>query len=207
MSGALPREHRDHAACDETCSRCVPRAVHDKLANRLAPKHGGDRQAAKTALNAWYPTVWATLAADFVMPDAFDFWGGRFDVQFASKEAPATSTSGVPVPNARQTADELAADRRRIDALVQARPVQPTGTPSDNLSVITKIADEAIDRLGMKAAIPAIAETVHDLCATRNVACNSTVVLGAIDAALVKRSQQRPRRIDALVPAHPVEAL
>lgn len=96
MGGALPREHLSHAACDETYSRCVPRAVHDKLANLLAPKHAGDRAAAGEALRGWYPTVWATLPVDFVMSDAFKFWQGRFDAAFATKDAPRAA-AGRPV--------------------------------------------------------------------------------------------------------------
>ncbi len=93
MGGSLPREHLSHAACDPTLSRCVPAAVHDKLANLLAPKHNGDRQTAKDALQAWYPTVWATLPGDFVMPDAFKFWQARFDAAFASKDVVATDAT------------------------------------------------------------------------------------------------------------------
>jgi uncharacterized protein YdaU (DUF1376 family) len=77
--------HLSHAACDETQSRCVPRAVDDKLRNLLAPRYGGDRTAAGEALRAWYPSVWATLPADFVMPDAFKFWCSDFEKAFASK--------------------------------------------------------------------------------------------------------------------------
>lgn len=95
FAGALPREHLHHIACDDTFSRCVPNAVHDKLANLLAPKHNGDRNAAARALLDWYPTVWASLPADFVMPDAFRFWQGRFDLAFASKDAAPARTSAV----------------------------------------------------------------------------------------------------------------
>ncbi len=79
--------HLDHAACDTTLSYCVPSAVHRKLADSLAPRHGGDRDAAKDALQAWYPTVWATLPDGFTMGDAFRFWQGRFDAKFATPEA------------------------------------------------------------------------------------------------------------------------
>ncbi len=82
--------HLDHAACDDTNSRCVPAAVHHKLADGLAPKHGGDREAAKAALLAWYPTVWATLAPDAVIGEAFKFWQKRFDATFANVEAPVS---------------------------------------------------------------------------------------------------------------------
>lgn len=91
MAGALPREHLAHALCDETFSRCVPKAVHAKLVNALAPKHQGNRDAANVALRAWYPTVWATLAADCVVGDAFKFWQEHFDAAFASKTSAVSS--------------------------------------------------------------------------------------------------------------------
>lgn len=90
-AGMNPKDHLKHAACDDTFSRCVPTAVHTKLCDLLAPKHSGDRQAAGGALQAWYPTVWASLPAEFVMGEAFKFWQGRFDATFASQDA---STSG-----------------------------------------------------------------------------------------------------------------
>jgi hypothetical protein len=100
----------NHVACDPTYARCVPQAVHDKLATALAPKYAGDRQAAKDALQAWYPTVWKTLAADFVMPDAFKFWQARFDEHFASKDdTPRAAKSSAP--GADQTAEYLRTHR------------------------------------------------------------------------------------------------
>lgn len=86
-AGMNPKDHLKHAACDDTFSRCVPTAVHSKLCDLLAPKHGGDRQTAGEALKNWYPTVWSTLPADFVMGEAFKFWQGRFDAAFASTDA------------------------------------------------------------------------------------------------------------------------
>lgn len=88
-AGMNPKDHLKHAVCDDTFSRCVPTAVHSKLCDLLAPKHGGDRQAAGEALKTWYPVVWATLPADFVMGEAFKFWQGRFDAAFASTDAAA----------------------------------------------------------------------------------------------------------------------
>jgi uncharacterized protein YdaU (DUF1376 family) len=79
--------HLDHAACDPTLSYCVPSAVHRRLADSLAPRHGGDRDAAKAALQAWYPTVWATLPLDFTIGNEFKFWCARFDVAFATPDA------------------------------------------------------------------------------------------------------------------------
>jgi hypothetical protein len=89
LTGALPREHLNHAECDPTFARCVPAAVHGKLKGLLAPKFGGDRDLADCALRDWYPTVWASLAPDFVMGDAFKFWQPRFDAAFASLATPA----------------------------------------------------------------------------------------------------------------------
>lgn len=84
-AGSLPRDHVSHALCDDRFSWCVPMAVHDHLAQQLAPKYGGDRQAAKSALKAWYPTIWAKLQPDFVMGDAFKFWRPHFDVAFVKR--------------------------------------------------------------------------------------------------------------------------
>jgi hypothetical protein len=111
VAGALPRDHVGHALCDDTHSLCVPRAVHDKLADRLAPRYGGDRETAKAALVAWYPTIWATLPADFVMGDAFSFWQPRFDVAFATKETPAAAGEPKRPPGCHHTpacVDEVA---------------------------------------------------------------------------------------------------
>jgi len=77
--------HLTHAACDETFSYCVPSAVHHKLADLLAPKHGGDREAAKAALQVWYSTVWRDIPKGTIMGDAFKFWQSHFDGAFASK--------------------------------------------------------------------------------------------------------------------------
>lgn len=99
MAGQLPKDHRDHASCDPTFSRCVPASVHTKLANGLAPRHGGDREAAKAALLAWYPTIWSSLPPDFVMGDAFKFWQTTFDEAFASKAPGSHSARKEPKSN------------------------------------------------------------------------------------------------------------
>lgn len=110
FDGALPREHLSHAECDPTYSRCVPAAVHAKLKGLLAPRFSGDRDKADDALRAWYPTVWAALPADFVMPDAFKFWQARFDPVFASQDAPASERRSA-APNADKTSSYLSALR------------------------------------------------------------------------------------------------
>ncbi len=114
LDGALPRDHKHHAVCDPSYSRCVPYAVHDKLTNLLAPKHQGDRTAAKAELQAWYATVWASLPADFVMGEAFRFWQARFDAAFASKDTAAAKPNEPKstVPSADRTAQYLARQRQ-----------------------------------------------------------------------------------------------
>lgn len=109
LAGSLPKNHNHHAACDETFSRCVPQAVHDKLVNKLAPKHDGNRQAAATALQAWYQVVWQSLPADFVIGEEFKFWQSRFDLDFASTDQ-AVAKRNEPtstVPRADKTAEYL----------------------------------------------------------------------------------------------------
>lgn len=103
MTGALPREHMSHAACDATYSRCVPDAVHRKLVSALAPKFANDRGKAGEALTAWYGTVWSALPTTFVMGDAFRFWQARFDEAFASKPA-TVGDRKFTIPSAEATA-------------------------------------------------------------------------------------------------------
>lgn len=108
FSGSLPREHLPHVACDPTFSHCVPDAVHRKLQNTLAPKYGGNRDKAGEVLKNWYPTVWAALADDFVMGDAFKFWQGRFDATFASTDSAVKKPEPVSnVPGVEQTQEKL----------------------------------------------------------------------------------------------------
>ena len=77
--------HLDHSWCGETLTHCVPRAVHDKLADRLAPKYGGDRDATKQYLLSWYESYFKTLPPEHVMPgDAFRFWDAAFQSTFAA---------------------------------------------------------------------------------------------------------------------------
>lgn len=111
--GSLPRHHIKHAWCDCTFSRCVPQAVHDKLTNQLAPKHGGDRGKASASLLAWYPTIVASLPADAVTGDEFKFWQAHFDASFAAPLA-STARKGEPrstVPDADETKRRMAALR------------------------------------------------------------------------------------------------
>jgi hypothetical protein len=104
--------HVKHAACDPTRSRCVPTAVHAKLSDLLAPRHGGDRQAAGSALKTWYREVWATLPADHVMGDAFAFWQARFDGVYASKHPVAANRQPKSmVPSVERTAEYLRRQR------------------------------------------------------------------------------------------------
>jgi hypothetical protein len=109
LAGSLPREHLDHTACDDSFAWCVPSRVHLKLLAALSPKHRGDRSAAGDELKAWYPTVWATLPAGFVMGDAFRFWQGRFDAAFATPDAVTAKT-----PERRSNVPDAEATRRRL---------------------------------------------------------------------------------------------
>ncbi len=77
--------HLRHVACDDSMSYCVPDTVQNKLADLLAPKHDGDREAAKAALQKWYPVIWKDIPKGTVMGDAFTFWQRHFDNSFASK--------------------------------------------------------------------------------------------------------------------------
>lgn len=103
--------HLAHALCDDTHSYCVPAAVHHKLASLLAPKYAGDHDAAADALLAWYPTVWAGLAAGFVMGEAFRFWQSRFDAAFASATPTAAPSMFKPA-----TAEDIDAQREILRA-------------------------------------------------------------------------------------------
>ncbi len=109
LDGELPRDHRDHAYCGRAFTCCVPRAVHDKLANSLKPKHGGDIRLAKEVLGTWYPHVADAQPADFVMPDAFKFWQAQFDRDFASRidAGPKPSETGRTGAAAAGKYDEL----------------------------------------------------------------------------------------------------
>lgn len=116
--------HLTHSACDPELSYCVPQAVHHKLADRLAPRHGGDRDAAKDALQAWYPTVWAKLEPKFIMGDAFKFWQAQFDAAFANplpEVVPAVAPMGklttrlaTALANIKREEEEQERDVKRI---------------------------------------------------------------------------------------------
>lgn len=101
--------HLDHAACDDLFSYCVPSAVHRKFADLLAPKHAGDREEAKAALQAWYPTVWATIPVGTVMGDAFRFWQIHFDTAFATPAPKKKTKMSVEELTERVRADMKAA--------------------------------------------------------------------------------------------------
>lgn len=118
-AGTLPRDHMKHAWCDPTFSRCVPPAVHGKLTNQLAPRHGGDRPRAAAALLAWYPTVIAGLPADAVIGDEFKFWQRHFDAAFASPDQAARPAAAGPKSNVPGVAATAA---KYLDAPVGGRP-------------------------------------------------------------------------------------
>jgi len=104
--------HLDHAACDDLFSYCVPAAVHRKFADLLAPRHGGDREAAKLALQAWYPTIWKAIPEGSVMGDAFKFWQACFDADFATPTP--TKKRGM---SAKDLADAVRADMKAAGEL------------------------------------------------------------------------------------------
>lgn len=91
--------HIGHAACDDGLSYCVPAAVHHKLADLLAPKHGGNREEAKSALQTWYPSVWKSLPIGTVMGDSFKFWQAQFDRSFASDTPRQSKSEAITAAN------------------------------------------------------------------------------------------------------------
>jgi hypothetical protein len=109
--------HYSHPFCDDTYSYCVAAQVHETLADLLAPKYQGDRDAAKAALLVWYPTVCASLPAAFVMGDGFKFWRGRFEAAFASTD----------VPTHDDTADRAAQHARVLKAIHDADAAKTVG--------------------------------------------------------------------------------
>lgn len=113
LAGMLPRDHLTHEACSPNYAWCVPYSVHVKLAARLAPKHGGDVVAAKGALLAWYPTVWASLPEGTVLGDAFKFWGPRFDAAFASTVAVSQPSKPRNCQHVPPCVDDVEHTRRR----------------------------------------------------------------------------------------------
>lgn len=107
LIGCWQDGHAKHAACDPTRSRCVPDWLHRRFVDALAPAFEGDRQVTSDALRDWYPQVWATLPADFVMPDAPKFWQPQFDAAWASDQR-------AERPISARELDEAKAMRRRL---------------------------------------------------------------------------------------------
>lgn len=105
MAGGLPRDHRGHAACSPGGGRCVPNAVHESLLAALTPKFDGNRAKADLGLREWYAEVWAGMAPDFVMPDAFRFWRSSFDAKFAGP-VPTAAPNRRPEPIANYPSAE-----------------------------------------------------------------------------------------------------
>jgi hypothetical protein len=118
FAGQLPRDHVEHVACDERLVWCVHRKVHARFVAKLAPKFGGDHDAASAALLAWYPIVWATLAPTDVIGDAFEFWQPRFNEHFASAAAvhsaarPRDCDHQPTCPSEREHSDRLLTELR-----------------------------------------------------------------------------------------------
>lgn len=64
---------------------------------------------------------------------------------------------------------------------------QPREEPHKNLTVITKIAHEAIDIEGIDADLGQLADAVKSLCSVRGIDYNTDVVRKAVDSALHQR--------------------
>lgn len=89
-------------------------------------------------------------------------------IKSSGADAPPGKSSGADAPRqAHRTADD----------------------PTNNVSVITKLAHEAITVVGPTS--PDLSETVKGLCALHDIAYNSGVVTQAIQSALVQRQQPR----------------
>jgi len=113
LAGALPKDHLHHAFCADNLVWCVPEAVHIALAKDLSPQFDGDIQAAKAALAEWYPKVWANLPTKYVTGDAFKFWRGRFNEQFASKDPTARGPAVMSLTETDSYLDDYRARRQR----------------------------------------------------------------------------------------------
>lgn len=75
---------------------------------------------------------------------------------------------------------------RSTSSVADAPPCgKPAENPNDNVGVITVIAHEAIDQLGLDHVD--LCETVKSLCAVRDIAYRSDVVRKAIDSATFQR--------------------
>ncbi len=72
-------------------------------------------------------------------------------------------------------------------SLKEKAAAAPHLVPRDNLSVITKIAHEAIDIEGVNAELGLLGDAVKSLCAIRNIEYGSAVVRKAVDSALAQR--------------------
>lgn len=103
---------------------------------------------------------------------------------------PEHSVSSTQAP-LEHNPPSLSPSLRRTKDKEKAAATPPTRfhveAPSDNVSVITKIAHEAIDVEGVKAELSHLADVVKSLCAIRGIAYDSTAVRKAVDSALVQR--------------------
>ena len=99
----------------------------------------------------------------------------------SSAQAPLEQCSPSPSPSPSL--------RKAEEKAVAQTPhrLQPKEEPDANLSIITKIAHEAIDISGAKAEKSDVDEAVKSLCAIRRVDYDSTVVAKAVDSALAQR--------------------
>lgn len=98
------------------------------------------------------------------------------------KKTASPSESGVLILESGVLSSEDGT--RKAAASPRPRPVE---NPNDNLSIVTKLAHEAIDIEGMNADLGQLADAVKSLCAIRGIAYNSEVVRKAVDSALAQR--------------------
>lgn len=62
-------------------------------------------------------------------------------------------------------------------------------SPSENVSIVTKIAHEVIEQLGINSAD--LLEAIKGLCAKRKIAYDSETVRKALDSAIVQKQRKR----------------
>lgn len=112
FSGALPRDHLHCVVCSPNFAVCVPSAVHSKMKKALLPRFHGDLNAVDAGLREWYRTVWDGLPQEFVMGDAFRFWGVQFEAKWASKTEP-------PKPSEAEMIAKMQTEIERQNAVVR----------------------------------------------------------------------------------------
>lgn len=82
--------------------------------------------------------------------------------------------------------DLIVLDSKRNETIKSSAP----RVPADNVNVITKIAHEAIDMLGVNSSD--LGETVKSLCGARKIEYDSETVRKCIESAQFQRKGKRP---------------